>query len=565
MRRPLLALFLTSRRERSKTNRAVLKLTITTLMILVSLATTTHTSLALNDPIVSIDVFTQKATYNGNGFNQPSDMFGPAEMVILYAVVMIDNTPAYSRLVTFEITGPRHMPEDQKLYQTAETNASGIAETQFSLAVTNQSDAFGTWIVTAKTEIGGETYSDLLWFQVNRVVELGLIRTLNNDLLDQTVFGIGGYVGFEITLRNNARTPKTTKLTITVLDELEVAVATMEIDSFTVPPAEKTLHLFNKLYIPKFTFPGRATLIVNALDEHGTAYCPKSSTIFLITVYDPLAPNFTDASVYLNPLPTKTEEGNPITIVWTVRNEGTVTLNDFNTSIHVDNTLLTSQHVNSIEPYAFQTFQTVWITSNLQGGNHIVTASVQTLPNEADLSDNTYTSQVELGSARAQDVAITSLTATPTTAEVNSPITITATIKNLGDEPETFNVKFYANTSEIRIKTITQLQPNLSTTLSFAWDTSNLHTGNYTIWALADYLPEETNKTNNMLTDGTVTLLEPSIGPPTSSFNWAALIPAFAIALLIALVLLLMLYYLKRRGKKKPPKSGYVIISHTHI
>ncbi|MCJ7423041.1 hypothetical protein MUP01_02070 [Candidatus Bathyarchaeota archaeon] len=658
-------------------NRAVLKLIVPVLLVLIGLAMTTHTSLALSGSAVSVDLFTQKAIYNGKGSNSPSDLFGPAETVILYAEVMIDNTPTSNMLVTYEITGPQHMTEDQKVYQTAETNASGIAETEFSLAVTNQSDAFGTWIVTARIEIGGEIYSDLLWFGVNRIIELGLIRTLDDNLFDRTSFGIGGYVGFEITLRNNAKTPKTTELAVTLLDELKVAVATMEIGNFTVPPIERTLHLFNKLYIPKFAFPGRATLIVNALDEHSVAYCPKSSTIFLITIYDLTSPNFTDASVYLNPLPAEAEAGIPLTIHWTVRNEGTITLNDFNTSIHVDNTILTSAHIGQLEPYTSQTLQATWNTNNLQERNHIVTASVQTFPNEADLSDNTYTSQVALkttnlslthdlqvlnvacstheaaqgdtvtidvtvknkgnttetstvktyygsfliseknvtklaaGSQQilsyqwntanapqgtyqisatvapvegetstddntyydgqvtiilhppftAHNIAITSLATDPTTAETNTPITIRAAVNNLGNESETFNVTFYANTSKISIKTVTQLQPSSNMTISFAWDTSNLQAGNYTIWALADYLPEETNTTDNMLTDGTVTLLEPSL----PSFNWTTLIPVFAIAMLGIVILLIILYFLSRRRGKKSSKSSYIIISHAHI
>lgn len=87
----------------------MLKLIIIAFLVLIGLTTTTHTSLALSGSAVSVDLSTQKAIYNGKGSNSPSDLFGPTETVILYAEVMIDNTPTSNMLVTYEITGPQHI------------------------------------------------------------------------------------------------------------------------------------------------------------------------------------------------------------------------------------------------------------------------------------------------------------------------------------------------------------------------------------------------------------------------------------------------------------------------
>lgn len=41
---------------------------------------------------------------------------------------------------------------------------------------------------------------------------------------DRQYFGIGGYVGIEITIKNNARTKKDVNITMVILDELNVPI-----------------------------------------------------------------------------------------------------------------------------------------------------------------------------------------------------------------------------------------------------------------------------------------------------------------------------------------------------
>lgn len=54
----------------------------------------------------TIDVFTQKAPFDGKGPNSSSDMFGPQEVVKLYALVLKCGSPLTGKLVTFKIRGP---------------------------------------------------------------------------------------------------------------------------------------------------------------------------------------------------------------------------------------------------------------------------------------------------------------------------------------------------------------------------------------------------------------------------------------------------------------------------
>jgi hypothetical protein len=111
------------------------------------------------------------------------------------------------------------------------------------------------------------------------------------------------------------------------------------------------------------------------------------------------------------------------------------------------------------------------------------------------------------------DIAITSVSASPLIAYVGTPVEITVEIVNLGNFTETFNVTVYYDTFKIATREVWSLDSGFNLTMSIIWDTANVSPGNYTIWALAEFVPEEVNVTNNVFTDGKVTLL-PKPPPP---------------------------------------------------
>lgn len=73
---------------------------------------------------------------------------------------------------------------------------------------------------------------------------------------------------------------------------------------------------------------------------------------------------------------------------------------------------------------------------------------------------------------------------------------------------ETFNVTVYGNASVIGAQNVA-LNPGENQTLTFVWDTTGWTKGNYSIIAVADIVPGETDKADNTYIEGTITVTIP--------------------------------------------------------
>ncbi|MCK4222952.1 hypothetical protein KAX01_01535, partial [Candidatus Bathyarchaeota archaeon] len=110
------------------------------------------------------------------------------------------------------------------------------------------------------------------------------------------------------------------------------------------------------------------------------------------------------------------------------------------------------------------------------------------------------------------DVAVINVTTSKTgclpmeTVGEGKNVTVYATVENQGTSIETFNTTAYANANVsivIGEQQVT-LNPGENQTLLFVWDTTGVTYGNYTIEAIADTVPSETDTADNTFTDGTV-------------------------------------------------------------
>lgn len=108
-----------------------------------------------------------------------------------------------------------------------------------------------------------------------------------------------------------------------------------------------------------------------------------------------------------------------------------------------------------------------------------------------------------------RDVAITAGSATPPSAVVGTSITILATVQNMGDLPETFNVSVYATSILVGTTTVTNLAVGSSKNLSFQWDTMSESPGSYPIEIVADPVWGELDLADNIYDAGTVLLYAP--------------------------------------------------------
>ncbi|MCJ7759616.1 hypothetical protein MUP59_00535 [Candidatus Bathyarchaeota archaeon] len=452
-----------------------------------------------------IDVFTQNIRYDGKGQDEPTDLFGPQDLVILYSLVRANGEPVIGKLVSYEVTGPPNT-HDLKFYQVAETNASGIAETLFSLLIINHTDAFGLWTVIARVDVAGNQYVDTLTFQVDWLVELISARTLDENLNERSTFGLGGYVGVEITLRNNAWTPKTTRLGVTLFDELNVPIDSFEVTSFALPPDEKNWHIYGKLHIQEHAVPGRAMITVVALDANRSPYCPEISTVLWLTILNPVQVDFLDGAVFLDVWPMKAEPGIVIPVTVVIRNEGTVALNSLSVTLHTDGLLPISRSISSLEPYAFYAFYDNWNTTGMPEGNYTITADLQTSPQEADLSDNNFTSTVELERKPVcvHDIQVTNVTCSAYEVCQGQTIDLRVTVRNNGNSTEATNVRAYYDAHLISEQSIMELAPHAERIIVFHWNTAGIPEGVYQISATATPAEGETNTADNTYVDGSV-------------------------------------------------------------
>jgi len=106
---------------------------------------------------------------------------------------------------------------------------------------------------------------------------------------------------------------------------------------------------------------------------------------------------------------------------------------------------------------------------------------------------------IEVNAQETHDIAVISVTPSPTEVEVGDLVNITVAVENRGTEPETFNLTAYYSTSAIETKTVLNLAPNTNVSHIFAWSTTGASTGIYAIKADVPPLLGETVTDDNTL------------------------------------------------------------------
>jgi hypothetical protein len=111
-------------------------------------------------------------------------------------------------------------------------------------------------------------------------------------------------------------------------------------------------------------------------------------------------------------------------------------------------------------------------------------------------------------SPAVHDVAVTSVTPLKTIVGQKLSCRINVTVENQGTVAETFNVTTYASTMPpaitIEEKTVLNLMPAEVRTITFRWNTTGISKGVYTITAVADVVPGETDTADNTYVDSTI-------------------------------------------------------------
>jgi len=105
-----------------------------------------------------------------------------------------------------------------------------------------------------------------------------------------------------------------------------------------------------------------------------------------------------------------------------------------------------------------------------------------------------------------RDLAVTNIVASPTSVLAGEPVSVNVTVTNLGNFTETFNATAYYDSTAIGTRTGLTLEADADRVLTFTWDTTGVALGNYPIKAEVRMAQVDNNSTNNVLTNGTVTI-----------------------------------------------------------
>jgi len=416
--------------------------------------------------------------------------------------------------------------------------------------------------------IGASRVQDTLTFEVNWIVQVISIRTIDGNLTNRTIFGTGGDVGFEICLKSASMALRNVTIAITIQDELGVPVNFSEIDDFEVQPNGKLVFFYARARIPlngPMPFIGNATAEVSILDaparKGGTAYGPSGHVVFFISPFDPIQVAFHDVAVIDIILPaTSIQLGEPLDARVVVTNEGTE-VESFNTSAYLGDTLTGTVNVYSLAPYSRAILDFTINMSTFSIGNYSVAASIPPLTDEADLTDNNLVDGTVNVRPRppsfVHDIAITSVKLSNNSLHIGDTLQISIEVFNKGNDTETFSVTAYYNSSTIGTLLVNALTPTTQAALTFQWNTTSVLEGLYQITASAR-LPSDIDTSDNTYVDGVVTITKhvpepgPQPGPPfiiNDLFIWLLFL------LLILLLLLIVLLYRKAKRDEKRKRT----------
>ncbi len=496
---------------------AILRRSAVTLLVaafLVSLLAVSVSIASSEGSQAKIDLFTQNEPYSGRGLNMPSDAFGPEQRVLLYAFVMFNDAPVESVLVAYETS----LPNGTCFYLSAVTNSSGFAVANFTTYMprgnVEEGDVFGLWSVLAKSSIDGFEFQDTMTFKVGWIVKLISVRAIYENLTDGTVFGLGGKVGFEVSLRSIAMSLKSAMITIVIQDEVHVPVSYLVIRDFQVQPNEKLVYAYFRLTIPTWAFVGDAAVYVSALtgpaSEGGIPYCPEVTTSFYISPYISVDVVFHDiAVVYVVPSSASVEKGQNVNVTVVVTNEGTE-MESFSVTAYCGDFVIGTSMTVSVAPYSKAVFSFDLDTFLFFVGNHTLKASIPHLVSEADLTDNLYIDGTFEIRAKppllVHDVAVINIIPSAGMVYIGDTVIINVIVKNVGNFMETFNVTLYYDTFVVGTVFVNNLEAQAERTLTFHWSTQELPERTFKLSALASSVPGEENLVNNQYVDGSVML-----------------------------------------------------------
>ena len=231
-------------------------------------------------------------------------------------------------------------------------------------------------------------------------------------------------------------------------------------------------------------------------------------------------PDLTLSSGDIGFTPSEPVVGETVTITATIHNIGDANAKDVLVYFSANSTSIGEDGIKVIPKGQSRSVGIDWIPG--VAGNYnilVVVDPLDTIDEGVNEGNNQASTTITVGGAPPEvvhDVAVTSVTASPTEVTAGEVVTITVSVENQGEATETFDVTSYYDSVAIGTQTVADLIAGASDMLTFSWDTTGVADGTYTISAEASTVPGETDTADNTFEDGTVTVSAPG-APPTTT------------------------------------------------
>jgi len=246
--------------------------------------------------------------------------------------------------------------------------------------------------------------------------------------------------------------------------------------------------------------------------------------------------------------PSQVASGGEVSANVTVMNKGSVA-ETFDVTLSYDSTVINTETLTSLMPGASRTMNFVWNTTDVPIGDYVLTAKAGPVSGETKTADNTFTGVIVKVVAVVHDVAVTNVSVSPSQVESGGKVSVNVTIMNKGTVTETFNVTLSYDSTVIKTETVTNLEPNSSKTLTLAWETKDVPTGDYELTVTASPISGETQTTNNTYSGVVV-----KVTAPARILPWELMIGIIIVIMAVAGIGAFLL--LRRSQRRQNPKNS---------
>lgn len=338
----------------------------------------------------NLDLFTQKAPFDGKGLNQTSDAFQQQELVVLYALVTFGGDPITNKVVAFQVNGPPNTLQNITIVAAAVTNASGIAKFAFRMPtapINMEQIIFGKWFALSTVDVDETVATDSLTFEVGWLISIKSIVTLNNQLSPQTNFSRQSPIVFDLTLANIGLTSRNATLTVEAQDSSGHPMIFIELDSQSIQPGESHVHASSQ--VPQNSELGAATVTASVYTapptSGGTAYSPPVYTTFNVIIAEIHDVAITNVIVSRS----QVRAGETIEIEVEAANLGDFP-ETFNVAVYYDSNIIQAIPVISLSPSSSKTLSVEWNTADVNIGVYRISANATTVEGDTKPDNNNF-------------------------------------------------------------------------------------------------------------------------------------------------------------------------------